>query len=78
MRTLTLSLLTATALALAGCGGHTPQQQGPNTPAAGARPSGAASRHATPIRELTNTEQLQAQFNEQPDVPKLIVLMSPT
>jgi hypothetical protein len=78
MKTLALSLLTGTAITLTACGGHTPQQQGANTPTAGARTSSATRPHPAAIRQLTNIAQLQAQFNQQPNVPKLIVLMSPT
>lgn len=70
MRALALSLLTAGALAVSGCGGHTSQTHGVNAPRRGTQ--------IHTITELTTIEQLRAQFNKQPDVPKLIVLMSPT
>jgi hypothetical protein len=78
MRTLALSLLAGAAVAVSGCGGHTSQPPGAQASAAGARTSPASSPRATAITELTSIGELRAQFNEQPDAPKLIVLMSPT
>jgi hypothetical protein len=78
MRTRALSLLTGAAVAVSGCGSQASQPQVARAPAAGARISTASSPPATPIPELTSIGQLRAQFNERPDAPKLIVLMSPT
>jgi hypothetical protein len=78
MRTLALSLLTGAAVAASGCGGHAPQPQVARASAAAARTSAASSPRATAVTDLTSIGQLRAQFNERPDAPKLIVLMSPT
>lgn len=78
MRTRALSLLLAAAMALSGCGGHRSHGDAEQASTAGARTSTASSQHTPVIHELTSIGQLRTQFNEQPDVPKLIVLMSPT
>jgi hypothetical protein len=48
---------------IAGCGGSSSDEP----------PSRAA-----PLSDLTEIGQLRAAFNEQPDVPRLILLLSPT
>jgi hypothetical protein len=56
-------LLLAAAVALAtGCGGS----------------HGLAKTTAPPVKTLSSVAELRTLFNAQPDVPRLIVLVSPT
>ena len=63
-RAAALAVLAAGALALGGCGS--------------ARQRTAATGSDDQISELRSIDQLRTAFNAHPDVPRLIVLVSPT
>ena len=69
MRRLALVAVCAVALAAAGCGAGTTEPTTSSTPAAG-RSGG--------VTELRSVDQLRAAFDAHDDVPRLVLLASPT
>ena len=60
------------ALLVAGCGDGSASSSATRTPA------GSASAAGDDLPELTSMAQLQRAFDAHPDVPRLVILLSPT
>lgn len=73
---LLIALTVLVGLPLGGCGGDTTSGSPPESepPPAG---SAGASREAT-LLDIARVDELQARFNEDAGVPRLLLLLSPT